>query len=124
MHVRRSINTAVRRPPGQVQPISTQPIGDCGRRGGSGPDGIPITRASCIACVEKHIGAAYVLLTETRDGYAHHLRTIGHLHEAEDESQQWPDLHTAIREAYQTDGTIPNWEAPAQAAKAVRQAAL
>jgi hypothetical protein len=44
--------------------------------------------------------------------YAHRLRAIGHLHEAEDESQAVPDLHAAIRaarRAYQTDGTIPAW---------------
>ncbi len=46
-------------------------------------------------CVEKHLGAAYVLLTETREGYAYRLRAIGHLFEAEDESQQWPELHDA-----------------------------
>ena len=98
-----------------------------GGRSGSTQDGIPVTRASCLECVSKHLGAAYVLLTETREGYAHRLRAIGHLHEAEDESQQMPDLHAAIRAArksYQTDGTIPNWEALAQAAEAVRQVAL
>jgi hypothetical protein len=55
------------------------------------------------------------------------LRAIGHLHEAEDESQEFPALHAAIRnarKAYQTDGTIPDWEALAQATEAVRQAAL
>lgn len=65
-------------------------------------------------CVEKHLGAAYVLLTETNDGYAHRLRGIGHLHEAEDESQEWSELHNAIREArkqYQTDGIMPDWAA-------------
>lgn len=77
------------------------------------------TRPSCIECVEKHLGAAYVLLTEARDlpagqagGYAYRLRAIGHLFEAEDESQEWPDLHAAIREArkiYQADGTVPDW---------------
>jgi hypothetical protein len=69
---------------------------------------------------------AYDLLTETRDGYAHRLRAIGHLHEAEDESQEFVDLHAAIRsarKAYQTDGTMPDWEALAQAVEAVRQAA-
>jgi hypothetical protein len=57
--------------------------------------------------------AAYVLLTETRDGYAHRLRAVGHLHEAEDESQQWPALHEAFRaarKAYQTQGTMPDWQ--------------
>jgi len=37
----------------------------------------------------------------------------------------WPDLHAAIRaarKAFQTNGTIPDWEALAQAAGAVRQA--
>jgi hypothetical protein len=51
---------------------------------------------------------------EYRDGYPHRLRAIGHLFEAEDESQQWPDLHAAIREArktYQADGTMPDWAA-------------
>lgn len=75
------------------------------------------TRPSCIECVEKHLGAAIVLLTETREGYAYRLRAIGHLFEAEDESQQWPELHAAIREArkvYQADGKLPDWEALAQ----------
>lgn len=70
------------------------------------------SRPSCIECVEKHLGAAYVLFTEAREGYAHRLRAIGHLFEAEDESQEWPDLHAAIREArkaYQADGTMPDW---------------
>ena len=75
------------------------------------------TRPSCIDCVEKHLGAAIVLLTETREGYAYRLRAIGHLFEAEDESQEWPELHAAIREArkvYQADGKLPDWEALAQ----------
>ena len=45
-------------------------------------------------------------------GYAHRLRAVGHLFEAEDESQQWPDLHAALRQArkaYQSDGTVPDW---------------
>ena len=40
-------------------------------------------------------------------------RTIGHLFEAEDESQEWPVLHNAIRstrKTYQADGTMPDWE--------------
>jgi len=115
---RRAVNTIVRRQPGQVEPIVTQPMGNCGCRGRSSPNGIAVTRASCVECVEKHLGAAYVLITETRDGYAHRLRAIGHLHEAEDESQEWPELHAAIREArkaYQTDGTMPDWESLAGA---------
>ncbi len=57
--------------PAQAGPISTQPTGNCGCCGGSAPDDIPVTRTSCLECVEKHVGAAYVLLTETREGYAY-----------------------------------------------------
>ena len=53
-------------------------------------------------------------------------RSVKGLHEAEDESQEFGDLHAAIRtarKAYQTDGSMPDWEAVAQAAEAVRQIA-
>jgi len=39
------------------------------------------------------------------------IRAIGHLFEAEDESQAWPDLHDAIREARkacQATGAMPD----------------
>ena len=71
------------------------------------------TRPSCIECVEKHLGAAYVLLTEAREGYAYRLRAVGHLFEAEDEAQEWPELHAAIRDArtrYQAAGAMPDWQ--------------
>jgi hypothetical protein len=71
------------------------------------------TRPSCIECVEKHLGAAYVLLTEAREGYAYRLRAVGHLFEAEDEAQEWPELHAAIRDArtrYQAAGEMPEWQ--------------
>jgi len=84
-----------------------------------------------------HLGAAYVLLTELNDlpdtpaerrrGFSRRLRAIGHLFEAEDESQEWPDLHNAIRQArkaYQADGTMPNWEALAMAVADTRQTLL
>ena len=70
-------------------------------------------RPSCYECVEKYLGAAMVLLAEIHDGYAYRLQFIGHLYEAEDESQQWPPLHDLIRQArktYQQQGTIPDWE--------------
>jgi hypothetical protein len=41
------------------------------------------------------------------------LRLIGHLHEAEDESQEFGILHQMIRDArknYQIHGTNPDWE--------------
>lgn len=78
---------------------------------------LPVTRPSCLECVEKHLGAAWVLLAEYRDGYPHRLRAIGHLHEAEDESQAWPTLHTAIRDArkaYQQRGEMPDFAALAK----------
>ena len=80
---------------GRISPVATRVV--------------TVTRPSCLECVEKHLGAAWVLLAEHRDGYPHRLRAIGHLHEAEDESQAWPALHNAIRDArkaYQRDGTM------------------
>ena len=94
------------------------------------------TRPSCIECCEKHLGAAYVLLTELNDlpddpaerhqGFSRRLRAIGHLFEAEDESQEWPELHTAIRQvrkAYQADGQMPDFEHIAALANGVRTSA-
>ncbi len=92
-------------------------------------------RPSCIECVEKHLGAAYVLLAELNDlpdasraeppSLSRRLRAIGHLFEAEDESQAWPDLHDAIREArraYQRVGTVPDFDALAALAAQRRPA--
>ena len=78
-----------------------RPANETVETGASAPgvESPPLTRASCIECVEKHIGAACVLMSECRQGYSYRLRVIGHLHEAEDESQEWPELHVAIREA-------------------------
>jgi len=105
----------LRRMPGSVAPDIYS-----GKRLGSGSCGCygkvdlgPTTRPSCLECTEKHIGAAFVLLGEERDGYAHRLRAIGHLHEGEDESQAWPVLHNLIRRArkgYQQQGTMPLWD--------------
>ncbi len=104
--------TAVRRRESEVVPTSTVPRGkcDCGKATPAGK----ATRPSCLECVEKHLGAAYVLLAETADGYANRLRAVGHLHEAEDESQEWPELHKAIRaarKAFQREGKMPEWKA-------------
>ena len=116
------------------------------------------TRPSCIHCVEKHLGAAMVLLAELQDHpdpqlagdsqgqapyaqagnaqaddpdaasrrvFSRRLRAIGHLFEAEDESQQWPNLHAAIREArqaFQAGGKMPDFEQVGALAAAVRRA--
>ena len=88
--------------------------------------GAAVTRPSCLECVEKHLGAAWVLIAEHRDGYPHRLRATGHLHEAEDESQAWPELHDAIRaarKAYQQTAAMPDFTALAQLVGALRPSA-
>jgi hypothetical protein len=104
---------AVARLPGQVTTASTVAVETCNCKGSAETADVLTTRPSCLECVEKHLGAACVLLAETQDGYAYRLRAVGHLHEAEDESQQWPALHDAVRtarKAYQTQGTMPDWQ--------------
>ena len=73
----------------------------------------PTVRVSCLECVEKHLGAAAVILSEIHNGYEYRLRFVGHLHEAEEESQEFSTLHEMIRQArkaYQLNETVPNWE--------------
>jgi hypothetical protein len=46
--------------------------------------------------------------------YPIRVRAVGHLHEAEDDSQAWPELHDAIRaarKAYQRSGAPPDFAA-------------
>ena len=60
-------------------------------------------------------------LREATFGYR--LQFIGHLHEAEDESQQWQQLHDLIRQsrkAYQQQGTAPDWELLAKTIEEVK----
>lgn len=71
------------------------------------------TRNSCIECVEKHIGAAWVLASEYQNGYPYHTLIVGHLHEAEEESKQWPHLNSMIRDSrkeFQSMGRIPDFQ--------------
>lgn len=108
---RKSTNIVMRRPPDSTDNVSKK--ASCGGCGAGSIDLGPNTRPSCLECVEKHLGAVYVLLTECRDGYAHRLRAVGHFHEAEDESQAWSGLHLLIRasrKAFQKKGTIPEWQ--------------
>lgn len=70
-------------------------------------------RPSCLECVYKHIGSAMVLMSEVERGYPEHkLLAIGHLSEAEEESQdQYPELASALREIrkeYQSEGETPD----------------
>jgi hypothetical protein len=71
------------------------------------------TRESCIECVEKHPGSAMVQLDEFHDGYDYYLRIVGNLREAEDESQEWHQLSTLIRNSrkeFQKTRKIPDWK--------------
>jgi hypothetical protein len=82
-------------------------------------------RPSCLECVEKHLGAAFVIASEIYDGYSLRLSLIGHLHEAEEESQEFIMLHDLIRQArkeYQIHGTLPDWELLAQKIAEVKNA--
>lgn len=58
-------------------------------------------RTTCIECVEKHVGAARVVLSEVFQGYGqHYLDVVGELNEAEKESLiGYPDLASKIRDA-------------------------
>ena len=89
------------------------PCKDCGKKRMRVRQVETPPRPSCFKCVEKHIGAAMVMLSEIHNGYSYRLQLIGHLHEAEDESQQWPQLHDLIRQArkaYQQQDAVPDWE--------------
>jgi len=56
-------------------------------------------RDTCLFCVRKHLGQAWVLSGECRQGYPHHRTlVIGHMGEAADEAlRKHPDLAAAIR---------------------------
>jgi len=91
----------------------TQKVRSCRCKKHGSQNAEPISRPGCLECVEKHIGAAMVILSEIHAGYAYHLRLIGHLHEAEEESQEWDSLFRLIRKArkrYQTDNIVPGWD--------------
>jgi hypothetical protein len=83
--LRRSINTLVRRLPGQVQPIVTQPTGDCGCRGRSGegdaltPGGAPPGSGE-----ENHDHAGPDDVPVSRDEWPLWAKTIARLAASED----------------------------------------
>ncbi|MDD3588113.1 MAG: hypothetical protein PHQ75_13100 [Thermoguttaceae bacterium] len=58
---------------------------NCGCRLSSSERKEKPVRSSCLECVEKHLGAAAVLLSEIHNGYSYRFFLIGHLHEAEEE---------------------------------------
>lgn len=83
---------------------------------------------SCILCVEKHVSRALVLWEEllsaagsgAKDGsaavnvYRNHIKIIGHLGNAYDESADFPELHELLKAAernYRYEGIAPDWPA-------------
>lgn len=81
---------------------------------------------SCILCVEKHVGRAVILWEEllsakqsgTEDGtarvniYKNHIKILGHLGNAYDESADYSELHDFLKIAernYRYEGTAPDW---------------
>jgi hypothetical protein len=104
---------------------ANRPCKDCGKKSMRVIQVETPSRPSCLECVEKHLGAAMVMLSEIHDGYAYRLQFVGHLHEAEDESQEWPPLHDLIRQsrkAWQQQGTVPDWERLAETLREVGHA--
>ena len=64
------------------------------------------------AILTNHRGLCLEHAPEHGRWYPHRLRAIGHLVEAEDESQEWPELHGAIRDArqvFQHTGAMPDF---------------
>ena len=80
-----------------------------------------IVRRSCLECVEKHIGAAWVLYSEYKNGYPYRVLIVGHLHEAEEESREYPELHENIRRERKNfqRGLVPDFEGLANLLKKV-----
>lgn len=93
---------------------------------------------SCILCVEKHVSRALVLWEEllsvagsgAKDGsaavnvYRNHIKIIGHLGNAYDESADFPELHEQLKAAernYRYEGIAPDWPALLAAMEAVKQ---
>ena len=72
------------------------------------------TRTSCIACVQTQVGCAEVLIDFMSNGSSRYMtRAVGNLYLAEDEAQDWQDLHNLIRESrinYQTKLIMPDWK--------------
>jgi hypothetical protein len=63
--------------------------------------------------------------SEIHDGYAYRLQFVGHLNEAAEESQEYPTLHSLIRQSrkeYQRDEKNPDWELLAQQIAEIKNA--
>jgi hypothetical protein len=71
-------------------------------------------RKSCLYCVTKHLGKAFVNLMESHQGYPEFmLLVIGNLAEAEDESlKDYPELSKEIRDHRKKLMDDYNYEVP------------
>lgn len=93
---------------------------------------------SCILCVEKHVSRALVLWEEllsaagsgAKDGsaavnvYRNHIKIIGHLGNAYDESADFPELHELLKAAernYRYEGIAPDWAALLTAMEKIKE---
>jgi hypothetical protein len=68
------------------------------------PETCPLlTRDSCLDCVNKHIGIVTTLYEKyTKEENVvvkklQYLKIIGNLYEAEEESENWPDIKNTVR---------------------------
>ena len=72
-----------------------------------------VSRDSCLECVTKHFSAALVLSSEIFAGYnKYEYLFIGHLHEAHEESQEFPKLYAELvkaRREYQRKKIMPDF---------------
>ena len=55
-----------------------------------------ITRSSCLECVVKHLSSAMVIFDEDPIGHYNYMLAVGHLAEAEQESQEYPKIEDSI----------------------------
>lgn len=93
---------------------------------------------SCILCVEKHVSRALVLWEEllsaagsgAKDGsaavnvYRNHIKIIGHLGNAYDESADFQELHELLKAAernYRYEGIAPDWAALLTAMEKIKE---
>lgn len=82
-------------------------------------------RESCLFCVKKHVGKAFVLYKELLsaepsregegkvNGLLNHLEIIGNLQAAADEATQYRELYSLLLESersYRYEGIAPDWE--------------
>lgn len=72
-----------------------------------------VSRESCLECVTKHFSAAMILASELISGYEQYKYLfIGHLHEAHEEAQEFPQLYKMLVDArrnFQRKNEMPDF---------------